>query len=344
MASRTTFSDASTPPLPGGGTSGLMRQYSERFKSLFDASALPLTSVGGTGNAVTATLDPALDGGGLVDGMKFEITWAAANTTGVTLSLNGATAVAVLDPAGSALIAGALGAGLRSFLEYIGGSFRVLSPLLTNLGGGSVRYYWQFTATGTWTKPAGLDDDTMVFVEAWAGGGGGASGAQNGGGGGGGWHGGWFRLVDLPSTVTVTVGAGGAVGANGGNSSFGTLLTAYAGIGSVAAAGGRGGSAAAGGLFGAGAGGASGTQGADALTENGGGGGGGGNGVGAGGSGGQALRGGGGGGGKGTSVFGSGGASVYGGNGGAQDAAGSIPGGGGGRGAVGARGEVRVWI
>lgn len=341
MVSRTTYSDLSTPPLTG---LDLMDEYAERFKTLFDASALPLTSVGGTGNAVTATLDPALDGGGLVDGMKFEITWGASNTAGVTLALNGAAAVPVLDPAGSALVASAIGSGLRSLLEYIGGAFRILSPLLTSLGGGSSRYYWQFTATGTWNKPSGLDDDTMVFVEAWGGGGGGSSGANQGGGGGGGWLGSWFRLADLPSSVSVTVGAGGAIAGNGGNSSFGTLLTSYGGLGTGNSDGGRGGSAASGGLFGAGPGGTGGAAGSPASTENGGGGGGSGQGVGTGGNGGQALRGGGGGGGRGPSGTGHGGASVFGGNGGPQDTAGSIPGGGGGRNAVGARGEVRVWI
>lgn len=330
MASRTTFSELSSPPVSG---SVFLAEYSDRIKSLFDASALPLISVGGTANAVTATLDPALDGGGLVDGMKFEITWGAANTAGVTLALNGGSAVSVLDPAGTALVAGAIGSGLRSLLEYIGGSFRILSPLLSSLGGGSARYYWQFTASGTWNKPAGLDADTMVFVEAWAGGAGGFSGA-GGGGGGGGWRSGWYRLGDLPSSVSVTVGAGGAVNAAGGDSSFGSLLTIYGGQTGGSSTGGRGGSPESSGLFGGGA--SSTGAGNPATTEHGGGGGG------AGGTaGGKAFRGGGGGAGGSSPT---GGASIYGGNGGGDGVAGSAPGGGGGRNAAGARGEVRVWI
>lgn len=351
MVNRTTFSHLSTPPLPGGGVTGLMQQYSERFKTLFDASALPLSTVAGTANAVTAVLDPPLDGGGLVDGMKFEITWGAANTAGVTLAINGGSALSVLDAAGAALIAGAIGTGLRSLVEYIGGSFRILSPLLTSLGGGAQRYYWQFTASGTWIKPAGLDDDTMVFVEAWGGGGGGHSAAIGGGGGGGGWMGAWFRAGDLPSSVAVTVGPGGAVSANGSNSTFGSLLTAFAGLGSTSGAGARAGGGATGGRLGAGIGGASGsppTDGGDASQETGGGGGGGGSTTGniAGGTGGFALRGGGGGGGarSGSGALGQGGTSIYGGNGGGQDQAGVAPGGGGGRNAAGARGEVRVWM
>ncbi len=349
MASRTTFNDLTTPPLPGGGSSGLVKQYSDRIKTLFDASALPLTAVGGTANAVTATLDPPLDGGGLVDGMKFEITWGAANNAGVTLALNGGSAVAVLDAAGTALIAGSVGAGLRSFLEYIGGSFRILSPLLTS-GGGASRYFWQFTASDTWLKPSGLDDDTMVMIEAWAGGGGGSSATSGGGGGGGGYIRRWLRLGALPSSVTVTVGAGGAVNTNGQNSTFGSFLTAYQGVAGSGTDGGRGGGGTTNGRLGSGnAGvGSAGTAGGDATMETGGGGGGSAatSGNTAGGSGGAALRGGGGGGGSrnASGALGQGGPSVFGGDGGAQDLPGVAPAGGGGRNAAGARGEVRVWI
>lgn len=359
MVSRTTHSHLSTPPLTG---LALMAEYAERFKTLFDASALPLTTVGGTGNAVTATLDPALDGGGLVDGMKFEITWGAANTAGVTLALNGWSAVAVVDPAGTALVAGAIGSGLRSLLEYIGGSFRILSPLLTSLGGGSQRYYWQFTASGTWNKPAGLDDDTMVFVEAWGGGGGGGSSGGSGGGGGGAWIGHWFRLADLPSSIAVTVGAGGAVNTSGGNTSFGALLVAYGGGragnnnnsgggggGGALGAGGAGSASGTAGAAGSMGGGRGGDSGGTAPTEpwhEGGGGGGGSGGAALGiGIGANALRGGAGGGGATIApANAAGGTSLFGGNGGGGTVAGSAPGGGGGRNAAGARGEVRVWI
>lgn len=354
MASRETFSDLTPPPLPGGGPSGLLRQYSERFKTLFDASALPLTAVGGTADAVTATLDPPLGTGGLVDGMKFEITWAATNTAGVTLALNGGSAVSVLNAAGLALSAGEIGLGLRSLLEYIGGSFRILSPLLTSLGGGSQRYYWQITATGTWNKPTGLNDNTMVLVEAWAGGAGGSNSTPGAGGGGGGYKRMWMRAIDVPSSVSVGIGAGGAVNGNGGNTTFGALLTAFGGLAGGIASGGSGGGGLAGGSLGAGAGGAdpgignpANPGGASGLECGGGGGGSAGrNTNGNGGNGGPALYGGGGGGGpqSGSGSPGQGGTSVFGGNGGANGVAGAAPGGGGGRNAPGARGEVRVWI
>lgn len=102
-----------------------------------------------------------------------------------------------------------------------------------------------FTASGTWTKPAGYSPDALVLIEAWGGGGGGGrdSGAPfGGGGGGGGYTQRWMRLADLPATVAVTIGAGGAGrtgsngdGSTGGNSTFGAFLTAYGGGGGQSA-------------------------------------------------------------------------------------------------------------
>jgi len=183
MATRDTFSSASPPPVTGPDFADNLAAHIQR---LYDASALPLTSVGGTGDAVTATLDPVLTAG-LVEGMKFSITWANTNTGGMTLAINGGSPVAVLDSAGAAMVSGSAAGGTRALLEYVGGSFRVLG----GAGGGLMmpRYVWQFTASVTWTKPSGLDDDTMVFVEAWGGGGGG--GPSGAGGGGGGYTCGW---------------------------------------------------------------------------------------------------------------------------------------------------------
>lgn len=351
MASRTTVSGSSTPPLTGPD---FLDEYAARIDTLFDASCLPLTAVAGTADAVTATLDPPLATAGVfVDGMKFTITWAAANTAGVTLAINGGAALPVVDAAGNALIPGGIEAGLRSQIEYVGGSFRVLSS--QGGGGGNESYYWAFTADGTWTKPAGLDDDRMVTIEAWGGGGGGHSASAGGGGGGGGYAMRRVRAGDLPSSVSVIIGSGGAVGSAGANTTFGSFLTAYRGGGSTSSAGGGGGGEATaggnsttvggtGGAVGGGEGGGGGsniTPGNPATTIWGGGGGGGGSTSGA--SGARAVFGGGGGGGGGG-AGGAGGLSVCGGNGGASGVAGSAPGGGGGRNAAGARGEVRVWI
>jgi hypothetical protein len=90
-----------------------------------------------------------------------------------------------------------------------------------------------FTASGTWTKPA---SGTYAIVRCWGGGGSGGKGTNGGGGGGGGGF--WVRTLkmsDLPSTVSVTIGAGGAAqttvntaGNNGGNSYFGNTVAVTA--------------------------------------------------------------------------------------------------------------------
>ena len=323
-------------PIPNGTGLSVRTALNLRTKSLFDAAQFPLTAIGGTANAVTASLAPALDGDGLLDGMTFTLTWGAANTGGVTLAINGGSPVPVLGPNGLALPAASVGDGLRSQITYIGGDFVMLSPTLLSGGVGGVRYSFTFTASGTWTKPTDLPDATPVTIQLWAGGGGGSS---TGGGGGGGFATRIIRAEDLGATVTVTIGAGGAANAVGGNSTFGAALTAYGGGAAGSAVGGGGGgevtagAGTAGGLVGGGTGGANGQAGFPAGTIFGGGGGKG-QGTNAGGA---AVYGGGGGG-------SSGGLSAYGGNGGLGSAAGTAPAGGGGQSGTGARGECRVWI
>jgi len=107
--------------------------------------------------------------------------------------------------------------------------FTLLSLSLISLGQTQT-----FTASGSYTVPAGV---TSLIIECWGAGGGGSTrtsdGTFTGGGGGGGAY--------ARSTITVTpgnaynfiVGTGGAASSNGGNSSFNAT--------SVVAAGGRGG-------------------------------------------------------------------------------------------------------
>lgn len=366
MADRTTFNGASSE-VPWKNTAavpeGFGDQYARHVKALYDASVLPLTSIGGTAANVTAQVDPAVSGG-LLDGMKFTITWASASTGPTTLKIGALPAAPVVDDTGGALIAGAVKTGQRSLLEYVGGSFRILGG--AGGDGMQARYFFQFTASTTWTKPLGLDPDTMVLLEVWGGGGGGRSGSgtgmvAGGGGGGGGYVRRWLRYADLPPSVAVTIGAGG-VGGNsptaGGNTTIGSLLLATGGAPGNDATGGGGGGLS-GRFLGAAPGGPT-TAGSSAAHDFSGGGGGGGvatSGT-AGGSGGRAIYGGaGGGGGRASSgTMPPGGASEWGGAGGAGGfggtpaSAGMAPGGGGGGsgssgdGGAGARGEARIWI
>lgn len=362
MSVRTTYSHLSPAPVLGAD---FLEEYAARIKTLFDASALPLTSIGGTANDITATLDPVLDGGGLIEGMKLTFTPPATNTDAMTLALNGGSPVALLDAAGSALVPGACVAGTRVLVEVVGSALRILAGG-TGSGFAAAPSYQAFTASGTWTKPAGYPDDHMVTIEMWGGGGGGSrkvSSLDGSGGGGGGYAEVRIRMADLPSSVTVTIGAGGlgrtgssGDGGIGGNTTFGSICTAFGGGGGGTGVGGGGGGSHAAGAVGStvaasigGGPGGSGAAGVVPGTIWGGAGGGGGTYAG-----GDAIKGGAGGGGSGSSAV-SGGISVFGGDGGdGGDAsptptAGQAPGGGGGggfnvNGADGARGEVRIWL
>lgn len=348
MASPRTF----LPGVQTGETT--LNTIGQRIDRLYD-NALPwatVTSAGSEGDTVTADIlsnetgnpqDTVFLERGWLAGMGLRIAWPAANTGAVTLAVNGGSALNVLTADGSALAAGQLAAGLVVEMVYYDGAFVVVSSILDADSGEQARYFYKFTVSGTWDKPAGLGDDTAWNVLVWGAGGGGDNSTDEGGGGGGACAFGVFRHGDLPSSVVVTIGASGVLN-SGGNSTFGSLLTGYGGGRGNDNAGGGGG-----GLLGKGEdadgteanflggemGGGNGTETSGATAANPwGGGGGGGDSFNS--LGGNAYWGGAGGGKDG------GGTSVLGGDGGAAGVAGAAPGGGGGPGATGGRGEC--WI
>ena len=97
-----------------------------------------------------------------------------------------------------------------------------------------------FTASGTYTKPAGM---LKVRVQAWGGGASGGKPDADGGGGGGG-GGAYIDILleasDVSATETVTIASAAAAvtgagvdGNVGGNCTFGSLVTGFGGAGAL---------------------------------------------------------------------------------------------------------------
>ena len=109
--------------------------------------------------------------------------------------------------------------------------------------GGGFASAQAFTATGTWTKPAGINLVKVTTTAAGGGGGGNFEGCDYPGGAGGAGATA-IEVIDVSSvsTVTVTIGAAGAAGAanttgaQGGTSSFGSYHSCTGGYGGSAGA------------------------------------------------------------------------------------------------------------
>ena len=344
----------------------MIDQINTELAALYQAAVLPLVNTGGTANDPEVSVTPALTVG-LVAGMKFVWTPSATNTGAMTIKVGAETAVDLKRDDGTDLGAGQISANRMEFLYFDGTDMRIAA--MTGIQ--RVFNRQTFTASGTWTNS--FPADSLVMVEAWGPGGTGGrtSGAYVGSGGGGGaycW--GLFRAGDLGASVTVTVGASGALGSTGAassagsNSTFGSYLTGYAGGpgrstnlsavsgGAGAGSNGKGGAGQSdhspsvpGGIDGGTGANTDDSTSAGKGTDGGGGGGAASKTNSTSSEGGGASNKGGGGGGGLDGVFsGNGGSSVYGGNGGNYGTAGFAPAGGGGGNALGARGEVRVTV
>lgn len=365
-------------PTAGSGPA-YMAKIAEEGGALYNAAALPLTNVaGGTdAHAKTACSPPLL--AGLLNGMSFWWTAAFDSPGAMDMVVDGNAAVAMVTDAGLPIGLSVIKAGQTYKLVVWAGVIVVMGTA----GVAKVNFFQKFIASGTLILPAG-PANALVTFEAWSAGGGGGSGTSGAvsGAGGGGMFRAVFKLGDLPSSIAITIAAGGSIGLAGGNTVVGSLFTVYGGGAGAretggsnrSASGGSGGGGAVGasGITGnasssanttssgatppdptAGQGGTGSVTGAANTTSSTKGslghfGGGGGGGCGNNGSGTTSGSDGGnavfgGGGGAGRGGT-SGGVSQFGGNGGAPGAVGQAPGGGGGANAAGGRGEVRVYI
>ena len=194
-----------------------------------------VAAVGGTANALTATLDPAPAALADLVGMPIRLLVATTNTGAATLNVNGLGAKAIVYPGGAPLSAGELIAtGLAEVIYSASAdAFVLVTPTVAQRG------RQIFVANGTFTAP----HTGKFFVRVIGAGGGGGSAATGssphgnftGGAGGGGGVAEGFVYLTKGQTVTVTVGAGG-VGASasvastaGGSSSFGAYMSATGG-------------------------------------------------------------------------------------------------------------------
>lgn len=142
--------------------------------------------------------------------------------TGLSISSGtlSATYSYTLPTANSTVIGGVkVGTGL----SVDGSSVLSVNPV------GVVSYSNTFTSSGTWTKPAGYNGSSVVFIQTWGGGGGGSAGLSQGGGGGGGYNFAWTTLSALGATENIVVGTGGTVGPGGVGGQGGTGSASFVG-------------------------------------------------------------------------------------------------------------------
>jgi hypothetical protein len=196
-----------------------------------DVSGILPVANGGTGNAFFTVSGPGTTAK----------TYTFPNASTTILTTNAAVTVAQGGTGATTLTANnvVLGNG-TSAVQFVapGTSGNVLRSNGTTwtsaaVSAGGFSNLVVFTASGSWTVPAGITKAKVTVT----GGGGGVTGAVNGSASGAA-GGTAIKIVSLSgSSATITIGAGGASGTDGGNSTFvysATTVTGNGGVGSAA--------------------------------------------------------------------------------------------------------------
>lgn len=208
-------------------TAAINVEYAELYKRSFAVIGSPAGTNNYTGSIPL--------GRTLEDGNGFIFRVPNANTS--ACDLNG---ISMVSPTGAALQTGQLQAGMEIVMIYNAASnaLRVHTPMTG--GSAPILRVYATSGTFTWTRPAGL---RAVKVRVQAAGGGAAGRGSSAdletasGAGSGGYGERTIPFALLPSSVAITVGAGGLARSHlftsgptaGGNSSFGSFVTTNGG-------------------------------------------------------------------------------------------------------------------
>lgn len=185
-----------------------------------------------TGSANTYAIAPSPAITAYAAGQIFRFKATSANTTTSTLNVNSLGAKTILKLSATNLAANDILAGAIVEVQYDGTNFQMLSQI-GNTASATIPLVTKFTASGTWSKSAGMVYAIVEVVGAGGNGGAASSGttvARGGGGGGGGYSRKRIAAATLGATETVTVGT-----TAGATSSFGAHASATGGAVGTAA-------------------------------------------------------------------------------------------------------------
>ncbi|MBZ9939123.1 hypothetical protein LB518_22695 [Mesorhizobium sp. BR1-1-16] len=202
-----------------------------------------VSAVGGTANALTATLSPAPAAWTDLVGVPLRLKIATTNTGAATLNPNSLGTKTIVRAGGAALSAGDLAAGSVVECVYDGTSVQAISLQSSFAPSSSVAVY---TSSGTtsFVVPTGIY--RLKRIRVWGAGGGGGGSFNTGGAGAGGGGAGYAESVGVAvspgQSISIVVGAGGLAGTGtptaggaGGTTSVGSLISIPGGGGGTGA-------------------------------------------------------------------------------------------------------------